>query len=91
LICSGGLRPPGGGEWLVAGTAWAENPRIVLDTAWSGFVRLWASCRAGMGGIANWPDAGGVADQAAWVVDAFAVLGGIDAELDEDERRRRGG
>jgi len=43
-----------------------------------------------MGGIANWPDAGGVADQAAWVVDAFAILGGIDAELDEDERRRRG-
>ena len=75
----------------MAGTAWAENPRIVLDTAWASFVRLWASCRAGMGGIANWPDAGGVADQAAWVVDAFAVLGGIDAELDEDERRRRGG
>jgi hypothetical protein len=32
-----------------------------------------------MGGIAHWPDTGGVGDQAAWVVDAFAALGGIDA------------
>jgi hypothetical protein len=40
-----------------------------------------------MGGIAHWPDAGGVGDQAAWVVDAFAALGAIDAALD-DERRR---
>ena len=85
------MRPPGGGEWIVAGMAWAENPRVVLDGAWPAFVRLWASCRAGMGGIACWPDAGGVADQAAWIVDAFATLGGIDAEFDEDERRRRGG
>ena len=61
---------------------------MVLDGAWASFVRLWASCRAGMGGIANWPDAGGVADQAAWVVDAFSALGSINAELDEDERRR---
>lgn len=32
-------------------------------------------------------DAGGVGDQAAWVVDAFAVLSGIEAALDEDRRR----
>lgn len=42
-----------------------------------------------MGGTATWPDPGGVADQAGWIVDAFARLGGINAELDEEERRRR--
>jgi hypothetical protein len=41
-----------------------------------------------MGGLAHWPDAGGVADQAAWVVDAFGLLAGINSRLDEDERRR---
>jgi len=51
---------------VVAGQTWAENPRIVLNPAWASFVRLWAACRAGMGGIACWPDAGGVGDQAAW-------------------------
>jgi hypothetical protein len=60
---------------LVGGEAWAENPRLVIAEPWHGFVRLWAACRGGMGGIAHWPDAGGVNDQAAWVVDGFAVLG----------------
>ena len=44
-----------------------------------------------MGGIAHWPDTGGVGDQAAWVVDAFAVLSGIDAALDAAQRRLPGG
>jgi hypothetical protein len=44
-----------------------------------------------MGGIAHWPDAGGVNDQAAWVVDAFAALGGIDAALDEVRRQLASG
>jgi hypothetical protein len=44
-----------------------------------------------MGGIAHWPDPGGVGDQAAWVMDAFAALGGIDAALDEERRRLAGG
>jgi hypothetical protein len=33
------------------------------------------------------PDPGGVGDQAAKVVDAFAALGGIDAALDAEQRR----
>jgi hypothetical protein len=43
-----------------------------------------------MGGIAHWPDAGGVNDQAAWVVDGFAVLGRIDAALDAEQRQLAG-
>ncbi len=42
---------------------------------------------AGWGGVAHWPDAGGVNDQAAWVVDGFAVLGRIDAALDAEQRQ----
>jgi hypothetical protein len=34
-----------------------------------------------MGGIAHWPDAGGVNDQAAWVVDGFAVLASAEAAM----------
>jgi hypothetical protein len=58
---------------------------------WHSFVRLWAACRGGMGGISQWPDTGGVVDQAAWVVDAFAVLGGIEAAIDAERRRLAGG
>ncbi|MCA3280538.1 MAG: hypothetical protein ING10_14825 [Roseomonas sp.] len=75
----------------MAGEAWAENPRITVPEAYHAFVRLWAACRGGMGGIAHWPDAGGVNDQAAWVVDTFAALRGIDAALDEVRRRLAGG
>jgi hypothetical protein len=46
------------------------------------------ACRSGMGGISCWPDAGGVSDQAAWIFDAFAVLGAAAAE--EDKRRQEG-
>lgn len=38
--------------------------------------------------LARW---GGVNDQAAWVVDAFADLGGIDAALDEVRRQLASG
>ena len=38
-------------------------------------------CRGGMG-YALLPDAGGVNDQAAWLLDAFAHLGALEAEAD---------
>lgn len=66
---------------------WRQNPRLVLDQSWHDFVRLWATCRGGMGGVAHWPDAGGVNNQAAWIVDAFASLASIEAAL---EQRGRG-
>ncbi|MCA3419667.1 MAG: hypothetical protein INF88_12300 [Roseomonas sp.] len=71
----------------MVGEAWAENPRLVIAEPWQAFVRLWAACRSGMGGIAHWPDAGGVNDQAAWVVDGFALLAGAEF-LEKKERRR---
>jgi len=44
-----------------------------------------------MGGIAHWPDPGGVGDQAAWIVDSFAMLTAIDATMDDALRRGRAG
>lgn len=83
MLCAGGLLPPDGSEaWLVAGEEWRENPRHTLPDAWFEFVRLWDACRGGMGGIQTWPDAGGVNDQAAWVVEGFRTLNGIAADLD---------
>lgn len=43
-----------------------------------------------MGGFANWPDAGGVGDQSAWVVDAFTTLVGIEASLEEEAKSLAG-
>jgi hypothetical protein len=74
----------------VAGEPWpGDNPRLTIGPEWHEFVRLWAACR-GEAGTAHWPDAGGVADQAAWVVDAFATLTSIDADMREADRKLRG-
>jgi hypothetical protein len=87
MLCDGGVMPPDGSEaWLVAGEEWAENPRHTMPPDWHEFVLLWDACRGGMGGVQTWPDAGGVNDQAAWVVDAFRRLGAISADLDKQAR-----
>ena len=58
---------------------------------WRAFARLWTACRGGMGRIAHGPGPGGVGDQAAWMVDALAALGGIDAALDAARQRLASG
>jgi hypothetical protein len=52
-------------------------------------VRLWSACQ-GAEGTAHWPDAGGINDQAAWVVDAFRALANADHRMRE-QRSKRGG
>lgn len=69
---------------MVGGEVWVgDNPRLTIDAVWHDFVRMWFACRGGMGGIAHWPDGGGVAHQSAWVVDAFGALGGIDHQMEQ--------
>ncbi len=69
------------------GEAWpGDNPRLSISASWHDFVALWAACR-GEAGIAHWPDAGGVNDQACWLVDGLRLLSGLSAEWDEAKRR----
>ena len=86
---AGGLTPEDGGAWLVGEEAWPENPAWVVPQEVRNVVRLWSACRGGMGGYAHWPDAGGVVDQAAWVVDAFGALTGTASRWDDAARRSR--
>jgi hypothetical protein len=75
----------------VFGEVWdGDNPRLTIPVAWHEFVSLWFTCR-GEAGIAHWPDPGGVADQSAWLLDAFAALGGMLARYQEDKRREKSG
>lgn len=68
---------------MVAGEPWiGGNPRLTVLPVWHDVVRLWAACRDSEGGIAHWPDAGGVGDQAAWLIDAFSMLAQIQAKMD---------
>ncbi len=66
------------------GETHAANPRdAVPEDIWP-VVQMWHMCR-GESGYAHLPDAGGVGDQPAWTLDAFAVLAAADAELRKAE------
>jgi hypothetical protein len=56
------------------------NPRRLVTPEWLEVLRLWRLCQSGLGGYAHWPDAGGVNDQSAWLLDAFALLASLEAE-----------
>jgi hypothetical protein len=75
---------------VVLGEEWDLNPALTVGEEWFDLLRLWRVCRGGMSGTTLLPDAGGVNDQAAWLIDAFGRLSGLDAEADEAEREARG-
>lgn len=82
-----GLRPVEGG-WLTVGEVqgravlWWRNPRHLLPRAWMAVVALWRQSQGGMG--RGWlPEAGGINQQPAWLMDAFAILGAEEARLDK--------
>lgn len=76
---------------MVGDEEWPDNPAHVIGEGPRAFVRMWFAGVAGMGGVATWPDAGGIGDQAAQVVDAFGMLAGLKASAEEAERARKGG
>jgi hypothetical protein len=84
----GGLRAPGGGKWLVGQEEWADNPRHVVPPGYFHVVRLWFRCRAGMGGFAALPEPGGINQQPAWLMAAFAALENAEEELRKDRDSR---
>lgn len=44
---------------------------------------MYIRCRGEWGGTLHLPDGGGMAEQAAWTMDAFTILGGVAAEMRE--------
>ena len=88
-----GLRPVEGG-WIRAGqwrgqdVLWWRNPRHLLPAAWFRVVALWRQSQGGMG--RGWlPQAGGINDQPAWLLDAFGILAAEEHRMD-DARKDRG-
>jgi hypothetical protein len=82
-----GLRPPGGG-WLIMGEVqgravlWLRNPRHLLPQAWLRVVSLWRQSQGGM--ARGWlPEAGGVNQQPAWLMEAFGILAAEESRLDK--------
>ncbi|WP_338661777.1 hypothetical protein VQH23_16270 [Pararoseomonas sp. SCSIO 73927] len=82
MAFAGGLYHPSGGDWIVGATERRRNPRLTLPAVYNHVVRLWARCRGGMG-AGLLPEAGGVNDQPNWLMKAFALLDGADAELEK--------
>lgn len=59
--------------WDICGEIWTENPRLLVPPAYLGLVRLQRMSHAG--GLARTlPQAGGLLDQSAWLMEAFAVI-----------------
>lgn len=92
-----GARPPGGGRWVIPAAGedqpemeWRVNPRLACPPGALHAVRLWFQSRGGMGGAGPLPDAGGLNDQAAWLMHAFNLIAAADDEWSEAERERRG-
>lgn len=88
-----GLRPVEGG-FLTVGqlrpgvdVLWGGNPRHLLPRAWMQVVGLWRHSQGGM--ARGWlPEAGGVNDQPAWLMDAFAILAAEEARLDKAKEKQ---
>ena len=77
-----GEKPPDGGPgWEIAGEVYTTNPALDLDPAWWDVVRLWRAYKGGGYSIGYLPDAGGMNDQAAWLVDIFGYMSTTEAKL----------
>lgn len=78
--------PPDGSRWEIAVNGEAVtatvNPREWLPAWVWGMVQLWRLFQGGMG-IGPLPDPGGTMDQPCIMLDAFAVMSSIEAELRE--------
>ncbi len=68
---------------MIDGVTYDENPRDWVGSEWLDVVRLYRLCGWGGMGPGLLPDAGGINAQAAWLMDAFLIVG------DQDEKRRK--
>jgi hypothetical protein len=88
---AGGDALPGGGEnerWEVDGMIFDRNPRRLLTVDDNEMMRIWHWTRVGdFGGARPLPDAGGIQDQAAVMLDAIRIMDAAYARLKKAERR----
>ncbi len=80
-----GYVPP---KWIVLDEEWDENPARAVGAEWFEVLRLWRICNAGQG-YTVLPDSGGVNEQSAWLMDAFATLNRLEAQHRDRERRSK--
>ena len=80
----GGWRDPAGGLWVIPATGedepemlWRGNPLRAAPPGALHAVRLYYRQKGGMG-PGTMPDAGGINDQAAWLLTAFSMLAGFE-------------
>ena len=78
---SGGARAPDGSHWELFGEVYETNPRLQLDDGASHMVRLWRYFQGVDMGIGHLPDAGGLLDQAAIMLEAFGVMSAAERWL----------
>lgn len=71
------------------GIPYRSNPRDSIPVWAFEVAQLWHQCR-GEFGLLHLPDAGGMGDQPAWTMDAFAICAAADAELRKAEQPDRG-
>ncbi|MCR0981790.1 hypothetical protein [Roseomonas populi] len=80
---AGGMFHASGGDWVLAETQWRRNPRLALRPVFFHIVKLWSRCRGAMGGTGLLPEPGGVNQQPAWLMAAFALLDGAEADMEK--------
>lgn len=80
------MRHPSGGDWIVGMTERRRNPLLTIPAVYTHVVRLWTRCRGGMG-AGLLPEPGGLNQQPAWLMRAFATLDAADAELEKSDER----
>ena len=73
---------------LVGERPWRLNPRHSIPAAAFHIVRLWLRTRGGMGGVGPLPEPGGINQQPAWLMGAFAILSSKQAEIEDAASRR---
>lgn len=79
-----GERAPDGSGWELFGEFYPTNPRYLIGPEEWAMVRLWQAWRGGgMGSPGHLPEPGGILDQAAKMLDAFAVMNAAAAEIEK--------
>lgn len=82
---AGGPDAPDGKGWILGNDTYDTNPRLLIGPGERAMIRLWRAARGhygnGLGGGIVLPEAGGLLDQAAILLDAFDVMDAAEAQL----------